>query len=387
MGCAQRRIGPLNLGWYGFLSSLINGCNLIISQFLVTKLHIHFGFQSFPIFYLLWSLAHYIMLSPFFLVDVYLSLILLILLSGLSIVFIIFSAFSGLSKYSILGCIRLISQFVSFELMFTTIILMLIWSWNDLSIASYFLFIEQPYIIIELSLNLIPNKINISIGSFLQSVCFSASIIEFRLNRKAAIGLFIDWFLFSDSILILVFLVIFCTVLYVLYYSFLFLLMIFAYFTFGNFHLVLAMFFICILAESNRVPFDLPEAESELVAGFITEYSSIYFSLILLTEYANIIGMSFWMIILFSIFPLSLLLVLFFVCLIRSTLNKAFSSCIWNNKWAYFGSFLVIFHLYILLNSFVYWFTLLLAFCWLNLISCLLILPSYYSLFYFVQCQ
>ena len=60
-------------------TSLINGCNLIISQFLVTKLHIHFGFQSFPIFYLLWSLAHYIMLSPFFLVDVYLSLILLIL--------------------------------------------------------------------------------------------------------------------------------------------------------------------------------------------------------------------------------------------------------------------------------------------------------------------
>ena len=153
MGCAQRRIGPLNIGWYGFLSSLINGCNLIISQFLVTKLHIHFGFQSFPIFFLLWSLAHYIMLSPFFLVDVYLSLILLILLSGLSIVFIIFSAFSGLSKYSILGCIRLISQFVSFELMFTTIILMLIWSWNDLSIASYFLFIEQPYII-ELSLNM-----------------------------------------------------------------------------------------------------------------------------------------------------------------------------------------------------------------------------------------
>jgi len=203
MGCAQRRIGPLNIGWYGFLSSLINGCNLIISQFLVTKLHIHFGFQSFPIFFLLWSLAHYIMLSPFFLVDVYLSLILLILLSGLSIVFIIFSAFSGLSKYSILGCIRLISQFVSFELMFTTIILMLIWSWNDLSIASYFLFIEQPYIIIELSLN-------------------------------------IEHWNYSLSIL---------------YYSFLFLLMIFAYFTFGNFHLVLAMFFICILAESNRVPF------------------------------------------------------------------------------------------------------------------------------------
>ena len=109
--------------------------------------------------------------------------------------------------------------------------------------------------------------------------------------------------------------------------------MIFAYFTFGNFHLVLAMFFICILAESNRVPFDLPEAESELVAGFITEYSSIYFSLILLTEYANIIGMSFWMIILFSIFPLSLLMVVVLVCLIRSTLNRLKFDELMSNAW------------------------------------------------------
>jgi len=55
----------------------------------------------------------------------------------------------------------------------------------------------------------------------------------------------------------------------------------------------LLFFFLLILGESNRVPFDLPEAESELVAGFITEYSSIYFTLILLTEYGNIIDMSF----------------------------------------------------------------------------------------------
>ena len=69
------------------------------------------------------------------------------------------------------------------------------------------------------------------------------------------------------------------------------------------------------------------------IAGFITEYSSIYFSLILLTEYANIIGMSFWMIILFSIFPLSLLLVLFFVCLIRSTLNRLKFDELMTNAW------------------------------------------------------
>ena len=52
---------------------------------------------------------------------------------------------------------------------------------------------------------------------------------------------------------------------------------------------ILIIFFISVLADSNRVPYDLPEAESELIAGFITEFSTIYFSLILLTEYTNII--------------------------------------------------------------------------------------------------
>ena len=55
----------------------------------------------------------------------------------------------------------------------------------------------------------------------------------------------------------------------------------------------LIFFFVSVLADSNRVPYDLPEAESELVAGFITEYSTIYFSLILLTEYASIIALTY----------------------------------------------------------------------------------------------
>ncbi len=56
--------------------------------------------------------------------------------------------------------------------------------------------------------------------------------------------------------------------------------------------LAFPIYFICMLAETSRKPFDFPETENELVAGFQTEYGSIKFALFYMTEYLHILGAS-----------------------------------------------------------------------------------------------
>nr|AIZ58431.1 NADH dehydrogenase subunit 1 [Argas africolumbae] len=89
---------------------------------------------------------------------------------------------------------------------------------------------------------------------------------------------------------------------------------------------LLIVWFISLLAETNRSPFDLAEGESELVSGFNVEYGAYGFALLFMAEYGNIIFMSFITSLIFfgglGLFCLYVLLMMYLFLLVRGTLVR-----------------------------------------------------------------
>ncbi|MCP4485858.1 MAG: NADH-quinone oxidoreductase subunit H, partial [Gammaproteobacteria bacterium] len=172
--------------------------------------------------------------------------------------FLCFIPISSISKYSLLSCIRLITQQISFELVFTIVFSIILYPLLDFILTSFSMF-------------------------------NSCLVLDYLIRLFNIITYYISFLIIT---------------------------------LFHSHYLIIIISFIFILGDCNRVPFDLIEAESELIAGFIIDYSSIYFSIILLTEYGNIIIFLLLFIILLLIIVHLFYYYVIIVCLIRASLNR-----------------------------------------------------------------
>jgi NADH-quinone oxidoreductase subunit H len=152
------------------------------------------------------------------------ALFFLLAVTSLDVVGILIAGWSSGNKYSTLGSIRAVAQIISYEV---------------------------PLGLCVLSVALYAGTLDLQVISQQQSGSESIYFLGITYFDFSGLGGFLAWNIFQMPVLIPVW---FC-------------------------------FFICALAESNRAPFDLPEAESELVAGFQTEYSGFPWAIIMLAEY------------------------------------------------------------------------------------------------------
>nr|QUL61662.1 NADH dehydrogenase subunit 1 [Orthopagus splendens] len=122
------------------------------------------------------------------------------------------------------------------------------------------------------------------------------------------------------------------------------------------------MFLSCILAETNRSPFDFSEGESELVSGFNVEYSSFSFSLFFLAEYSTMMFMSFLTCLIFLggdcmffFFYLKVMIMIFFFIWVRGTLPRFRYDKLMYMCWSSYLPFVINYIILILsLSTFLY---------------------------------
>jgi NADH-ubiquinone oxidoreductase chain 1 len=207
MASMQRRLGPNIVGYYGLLQAFADALKLLLKEYVgPTQANLILFFLG-PIITLIFSLLGYAVIPygpGLTIADLNLGILYLLVVSSLSTYGILLAGWSANSKYAFLGSLRSTAQLISYELILSSAILIVI---------------------------LLTGNLNLTINIEAQKVVF------FVLP------------------LLPIFLV----------------------------------FFIGCIAETNRAPFDLAEAESELVSGFMTEHSAVIFVFFFLAEYASIV--------------------------------------------------------------------------------------------------
>ena len=207
MASMQRRLGPNIVGYYGLLQAFADALKLLIKEYVYpTQANIILFFIG-PLITLLFSLYGYAMIPygpGISIYDFNFGLLYMLIVSSLSTYGILLAGWSANSKYAFLGSLRSTAQLISYELILSSALLLIV---------------------------LLTGTLNLSV------------IVEMQ---KAI------WFILP---------------LFPLFY----------------------IFFIASIAETNRAPFDLAEAESELVSGFMTEHAAGIFVFFFLGEYASII--------------------------------------------------------------------------------------------------
>jgi NADH-quinone oxidoreductase subunit H len=248
----QDRLGPMEVGYYGILQTVADLIKLLQKEDIVPDGANRFLFKLAPfiIFIPIFIAFSVLPLSPSWHAPRYSSaLFFLFAIISLDVVGIVIAGWASNNKYSFLGTIRSAAQIISYEVPLTLSVLCvcILTQTLDLQEISF-----QQGILFN-SQNQVENPVNYLFG-----------IKEFDVNITQ-IGGFLTWNIFRMPTLFFVWII----------------------------------FFIASLAESNRAPFDLPEAESELVAGFQTEYSGFRWAIIMLAEYAMMLLVSFAGVILF----------------------------------------------------------------------------------------
>lgn len=207
MASMQRRIGPNSTGYLGLLQAFADALKLLLKEYVGPAQANPILFFMGPIITLNFSLLGYAVIpyGPSLTIgDVELGVLYVLAVSSLSTYGILLAGWSANSKYAFLGSLRSTAQLISYELILSSVILLVIMFTGSLNLTVNVETQKVGYLILPL------------------------------------LPLFI-------------------------------------------------IFYIGCIAETNRAPFDLAEAESELVSGFMTEHSAVIFVFFFLAEYASII--------------------------------------------------------------------------------------------------